>query len=56
MNINLDELVIKAREVGVGMERNRIMRELLAADLPAGIWPLISDIINPHENTHTDTI
>jgi hypothetical protein len=52
----IDTIVEKVKEIGMKEERNRIMRGLLAADLPAGIWPLIKDIINPNENTHTDTI
>jgi len=47
----LEELGIevekKIREAAILEERNRIMKELLKADLPVGIWSAIKDIINP---------
>jgi len=41
------ELTETAKKLGVKTERNRIMKEILEADLPKGIWPLIENIISP---------
>ncbi len=38
-----------AKEAGIMAERERILREILLANLPVGVWGLIKDIINPDE-------
>ena len=43
------ELIESAKALGVGKERNRILRGLNEANLPPSIWPLIADIIYPPE-------
>ena len=44
------ELEEKTVYAAVLTERNRIMSELDAANLPVGVWTMIKDIINPPTN------
>lgn len=43
-----DEISDKAEVIGSLKERSRIMSELEKANLPAGVWTLIKEIINPN--------
>lgn len=47
MTEELEQIQKAAEELGALKDRNRIMKELLKADLPLGVWPLIRTIINP---------
>ena len=52
MKEQVEELVKSAKEVGAMGERDRIMKEILAADLGVGVWSAIADIINPKFEKH----
>lgn len=41
------EAIELAKHVAILEERNRILTEIDAANLPVGVWPLIKDIVCP---------
>lgn len=46
-----EELEKVIKKAAILEERSRIMDEIIKADLPLGIWPLIKNIINPPDKT-----